>query len=185
MLMKSSNPYHPWHFVSPGDQCPEQVNGIVEIPRGSRAKYEIDKPSGLIKLDRVLYSAVYYPANYGFIPQSLGEDGDPLDILVLTQADVVPLCIVAARVIGVMRMIDQGLADDKIIAVAVGDPSVNYIQDVKELPAHFTAELKRFFEDYTKLENKKVVVEEFLDKKTATEIIEDCLKRYKNTFVNG
>jgi inorganic pyrophosphatase len=178
------NKFHPWHHVSPGNHLPDQVNGIIEIPKGTKGKYEIDKESGLIKLDRVLYSAVFYPTNYGFIPQSLGDDGDPLDILVLSQIEMVPLCLVAANVIGVMRMIDGGFEDDKIIAVAATDPSVNYIKDVADLPAHFTAELKKFFEDYTKLENKTVVVENFLDKQKAIEIMNDCFDRYQQKFGN-
>lgn len=135
---------NPWHDVSPGDHTPELVNGIIEIPKGTRAKYEIDKVSGLLKLDRVLYSSVYYPANYGFIPRTLCEDKDPLDILVLSQLEFVPLCLVSAKVIGVMRMVDQGDADDKIIAVCAGDPSVNHINDISELPKHFISELRNF-----------------------------------------
>lgn len=135
---------NPWHDVSPGDHTPELVNGIIEIPKGTRAKYEIDKVSGLLKLDRVLYSSVYYPANYGFIPATLCEDKDPLDILVLSQLEFVPLCLVSAKVIGVMRMVDQGDADDKIIAVCAGDPSVNHINDISELPKHFISELRNF-----------------------------------------
>src|SRR5689334_13245376 len=113
--------FNPWHSVSVGKKAPETVNGIIEIPKGSRAKYELDKESGLLKLDRVLYSSVFYPANYGFIPQTYCDDNDPLDILILSQVEIVPLCIVPARVVGVMRMIDGGEADDKIIAVAAGD----------------------------------------------------------------
>ena len=116
------NRFNPWHHVSAGNNLPDFVNGIIEIPKGTRAKYELDKDSGLLKLDRVLYSSVYYPANYGFIPQTYCEDHDPLDILILSQIDIVPLCIVPAKVIGVMRMLDNGEADDKIIAVAAGDP---------------------------------------------------------------
>jgi inorganic pyrophosphatase len=144
------NSFNPWHHVSPGNKLPEFVNGIIEIPKGTRAKYELDKESGLLKLDRVLYSSVYYPANYGFIPQSFCDDHDPLDILILSQIDVVPMCIVEAKVIGVMRMLDNGEADDKIIAVAAGDPSVSHIQDISELPAHFISEMRSFFEDYKK-----------------------------------
>ncbi len=114
------NKFNPWHHVSPGDDLPGIVNGIIEIPKGTRAKYELDKESGLLRLDRVLYSSVYYPANYGFIPQSYCDDKDPLDILILSQIDVVPMCIVPAKIIGVMRMLDNGEADDKIIAVAAG-----------------------------------------------------------------
>ncbi|MDX9812466.1 MAG: inorganic diphosphatase, partial [Bacteroidales bacterium] len=117
-----TNSFNPWHCVSPGDKLPNIVNGVIEIPKGSRAKYELDKESGLLRLDRVLYTSVYYPANYGFIPQTYCGDKDPLDILILSQIEVVPLTIVPAKVIGVMRMLDGGEADDKIIAVAAGDP---------------------------------------------------------------
>lgn len=173
---------HPWHQVSPGTNLPEYVNGLIEIPKGSRGKYEIDKESGLIKLDRVLYSSMYYPANYGFIPQTYGEDKDPLDILVLSQIEVVPLCIVAAKVIGVMRMTDGGLADDKIISVCVSDPSVNHINHIDELPPHTIIELRNFFEQYTKLENKTVVVQDFLGKEIAFNILQNSLKAYKEKF---
>ena len=174
--------FNPWHDISPGENTPEFVNGIIEIPKGSRAKYELDKKSGFLKLDRVLFSSVYYPANYGFIPQSYCEDRDPLDILILSQVDIVPLCIVNAKVIGVMRMLDSGEADDKIIAVAAGDPSVNHINDISELPLHFISELKNFFEDYKKLENKTSVVEDFLNKDVAMEILEASFIMYKERF---
>jgi inorganic pyrophosphatase len=178
------NSFNPWHHVSPGNKLPEFVNGIIEIPKGTRAKYELDKESGLLKLDRVLYSSVYYPANYGFIPQSFCDDHDPLDILILSQIDVVPMCIVEAKVIGVMRMLDNGEADDKIIAVAAGDPSVSHIQDISELPAHFISEMRSFFEDYKKLENKTVVVEDFLNRTTAMKILQDSFKLYQEHFGN-
>jgi len=177
-----ANQYHPWHHVSPGDQVPEIVNGIIEIPKGTRAKYELDKDSGLLRLDRVLYSSVYYPANYGFIPQSYCDDKDPLDILILSQIDVVPLCIVPAKVIGVMRMLDNGEADDKIIAVAAGDPSVSHIEDIYEMPLHFISEMKNFFEDYKKLEHKTIVVEEFLDKEIAMQILLESFRAYNYKF---
>lgn len=173
---------NPWHDVSPGDHTPELVNGIIEIPKGTRAKYEIDKVSGLLKLDRVLYSSVYYPANYGFIPRTLCEDKDPLDILVLSQLEFVPLCLVSAKVIGVMRMVDQGDADDKIIAVCAGDPSVNHIQDISELPKHFISELRNFFEDYKKLEHKTVLVEDFQNHELAKQIILDSFIMYQEKF---
>ena len=169
---------HPWHQVSPGPHAPEVVHGIIEIPRGSRTKFEMDKATGLIKLDRVLYSSVYYPAHYGFIPQTLGEDGDPLDVLVLSQADLVPMCLVTARVIGVMQMIDQGKADDKIIAVAIGDPSVSDVQDIQALPCHLASELRHFFEEYTKLEGKTVKIEAFFGKREAFEIILKGIQHY-------
>jgi inorganic pyrophosphatase len=173
--------FNPWHHVSP-DFNDDIVNGIIEIPKGNRAKYELDKDSGLLKLDRVLYSSVYYPANYGFIPQTLGEDKDPLDILILSQIEVVPLCIVSARIIGVMRMLDNGEADDKIIAVAAGDPSVQHYNDISELPPHLITETSSFFEDYTRLENKTVVVEEFFNKETAIEILNKSFNRYQKHY---
>lgn len=173
---------HPWHEVSIGDNPPYHVNAIIEIPRGSRAKYEIDKASGLIKLDRVIYASMYYPLNYGFIPQTLGEDHDPLDIVVLTQVTVVPRCLIPSKVIGVMRMIDRGEADDKIIAVAEQDPSVSNIEDVQDLPDHLRMELKHFFENYKTLENKKVIVDEFLDRKQAAAILEQSIRLYKDTY---
>jgi inorganic pyrophosphatase len=170
---------HPWHEVSPGINPPQYVNALIEIPRGSRAKYEIDKESGLIKLDRVIYASMYYPLNYGFIPQTMGEDHDPLDIVVLTQVSVVPLCLIPSKVIGVMQMIDRGEADDKIIAVAEQDPSVGHLNDVRDLPDYLRAELKHFFGNYKTLENKKVIVDEFLSKEEAFRIIETSMDYYK------
>jgi len=168
--------------VSYGEDAPNIVNGIIEIPKGSRAKYELDKDSGMIKLDRVLYSSVYYPANYGFIPRTYCDDHDPLDILVICQIDLIPMCLVEAKVIGVMRMIDGGEADDKIIAVAAGDPSVNHINDISELPQHFISEMRSFFEDYKKLENKTVIVEEFQDNVVAKEIVQKAIEDYNEKF---
>jgi inorganic pyrophosphatase len=173
---------HPWHETAIGKNPPEMVNAIIEIPRGSRAKYEVDKESGLIKLDRVIYASMYYPLNYGFIPQTMGEDHDPLDIVVLTQVSVVPLCLIPSKVIGVMQMVDRGEADDKVIAVAQEDPSVSHINDVKDLPDHLRAELKHFFENYKTLENKKVVVDEFLSKEKAFNIINESIRYYKAHF---
>lgn len=177
------NNFSPWHNVSPGNKLPEIVNGIIEIPKGTRAKYELDKESGLLRLDRVLYSSVYYPANYGFIPRTYCGDKDPLDILIISQIDFVPMCIVEAKVIGVMRMLDNDEADDKLIAVAAGDPGVNHIGDISELPNHFISELKNFFEDYKKLEKKSVLVEKFFDRKTAIQILSDSFIMYDEYFV--
>ena len=173
---------HPWHGVPSGDNVPRIVNAVTEIPQGSRAKYEIDKDSGLLKLDRVIYSSFYYPCNYGFIPQTYGDDKDPLDILVITTLSVQAMCLMQAKVIGVMQMVDSGDADDKIIAVAANDPGVNHYNNIEELPRHFFDELRHFFEEYKKLENKTVTVEEFGDKSTALKIIEDAVKFYKETF---
>ena len=173
---------NPWHDVSMGSNAPEMVNGIVEIPKGSRAKYELDKESGMLILDRVLYSSVYYPSNYGFIPQTYCDDNDPLDILIISQIEVVPMCIVPAKVIGVMRMLDNGEADDKIIAVAATDMSVNHINDISELPPHAIKETRSFFEDYKKLENKEVVIEDFLDRDAAYEIIKQSIVDYDKKF---
>lgn len=171
--------YNPWHSVNPGKELPKIVRSIIEISKGSKGKYELDKESGLLKLDRVLFSAVHYPANYGFIPQTYATDGDPLDILVICSIDVDPLSIIDSKVIGAMHMMDNEENDDKIIAVAKYDMSVNYINDIKELPPHTIVELKRFFEDYKKLEEKEVVVQEFVGKERAYQIINDSLESYK------
>jgi inorganic pyrophosphatase len=174
--------HHPWHGVTPGEQAPRIVNAVIEIPQGSRAKYEIDKESGLLKLDRVIYSSFYYPVNYGFIPQTYGGDKDPLDILVITSLAVQPLTLMKATVIGVMQMVDSGEADDKIIAVAANDPGVNHYNNIEQLPKHFFDELRHFFEEYKKLENKTVMVEDFGDKAKALQIVDDAIKFYKQTF---
>lgn len=173
---------HPWHEASAGSKPPEFVNGIIEISTGMRTKYEVDKETGLLKLDRVLYSSVFYPANYGFIPQSLGEDNDPLDIMILCREPIQPLCLVPARVVGVMRMVDQGLADDKILAVAENDANTKHLNDISELASHFKLELKEFFESYKKLENKVVSVPDFQDKKIAMDIVWKALSYYKTKF---
>jgi inorganic pyrophosphatase len=175
---------HPWHGVHYGEGAPGIVNALIEIPQGSRAKYEIDKPSGLLRLDRVIYSSFYYPTNYGFIPRTYGGDKDPLDILVLSSISIQPLCLVTAKVIGVMQMVDSGEADDKIIAVAANDPSINYLNNIEELPKHFFEELRQFFEEYKKLEKKTVVIDKFQDRATALNIIQDAIDFYKENFSN-
>jgi inorganic pyrophosphatase len=173
---------HPWHDVQLGNQVPEIFPAIIEVPMGSKNKYELDKDSGLIRVDRVLYSSVVYPANYGLVPQTLAEDHDPLDVLVLGQEPVVPLAIVTAKAIGVMKMTDQGEADDKIIAVNVFDPEYNHYDSIHALPPHRLKEMRRFFEDYKVLENKAVVVEDFLDKPFALQSISQAMLRYRDHY---
>ena len=173
---------HPWHGADYGEKAPQIVNALIEIPQGSRTKYEIDKKTGLLKLDRIIYSSFHYPINYGFIPQTLGQDSDPLDILVMCSEAIQPLCLVESTVIGNMQMIDNGVMDDKIIAVATNDPGVNYITDIKELPRHFIAVLRNYFEQYKALENKKVEIEDFQGRKEAYAVIEEAISFYTTNF---
>src|SRR6058998_1111628 len=151
---------HPWHDVTPGLNLPYEFMALIEIPRGSSIKYELDKATGLLRVDRMLYSAVHYPANYGFIPQTYAEDEDPLDVLVLCQEPVAPLTLVSARAIGLMTMIDSGKKDHKVLAVAVNDPEYAGFREATELPAHRLNMLRRFFQDYKQLEGKAVEVDE-------------------------
>jgi inorganic pyrophosphatase len=173
---------HPWHGVEYGANAPDIVNTIIEIPEGSRAKYEIDKQTGLLKLDRVIYSSFHYPVNYGFIPQTLGHDHDPLDILVICSQTIRSFCLVRAKVIGNMQMIDSGEYDDKIIAVAVDDPSVNHYENIDELPQHYLLEMRNFFEQYKVLESKKVEIDTFQDRETAHNIVLEAIDIYKEHF---
>lgn len=173
---------HPWHGIEPGKRSPEVVDCIIEVPRGSRNKYELDKKTGLLRLDRVLYSAVFYPANYGYIPQTYCDDRDPLDILVLGQEPVVPMCILTARPIGVMQMIDQDEEDDKIIAVHEHDPAFSHYRDINQLPQHTLFELQQFFEDYKKLEHKHVRIERFKGCEDAQEILRCSMELYRRSF---
>jgi inorganic pyrophosphatase len=174
--------FNPWHDVTFGEKTPELVQAIIEIPKGSKCKYELDKESGLLKLDRILFSSVHYPANYGFIPRTYCDDQDPLDILVICSEDVVPMCLIEAKVIGVMQMIDGNEKDDKIIAVAKNDMGVNYINELEELPPHTLIEIRRFFEDYKKAEHKEVIVEAFYGRKAAYEIIKESIRFYEEKF---
>jgi inorganic pyrophosphatase len=176
---------HPWHDVTPGSKLPQEFNSVIEIPFGSSVKYELDKASGLIKLDRILYSAVYYPANYGFVPQTLAEDDDPLDVLVLCQEPVVPLTIIHARAIGLMTMIDSGKKDHKIIAIATEDPEFNTYREAAEMPSHRLLMLRRFFQDYKQLEGKSVEVDEIEPAARAYPILEDALRRYSEQRRKG
>ena len=176
---------HPWHGFDPGKRAPEIVDCVIEVPRGSHNKYELDKATGLLRLDRVLHSAVFYPANYGFIPRTYCDDRDPLDILVLGQEPVVPMCILTARPIGVMQMVDQNEEDDKIIAIHEHDPAVTHYRDISMLPEHTLNELQRFFEDYKALEKKKVRIERFKGRIDALEIIATAMRLYDASYLDG
>lgn len=176
---------NPWHDVTPGIELPSEFVSVIEIPMGSSVKYEMDKETGLLKLDRILYSAVYYPANYGFIPQTLAEDDDPLDVLVLCQEPVAPRTLVSSRAIGVMTMIDQGKPDHKILAVAIDDPEYNSFTEAAQLPPHRLSMLQRFFKDYTTLENREVQVDDFEAAARAFPVIEDALQRYDRQRRSG
>jgi inorganic pyrophosphatase len=171
---------HPWHDLpNPLMSVDEGFNVVIEIPKGSKVKYELDKPSGLLRVDRVLYSAVHYPANYGFLPRSYCADGDPLDVLVLGNEPVVPLSMMFARAVGVVGMEDQGLRDDKIIAVHIHDPAFEEYNDVDQLPKHTMREIQRFFEDYKTLENKQVKVEEMGGAAEAVRVVRAALELYQ------
>ncbi|OAY72146.1 Soluble inorganic pyrophosphatase 4 [Ananas comosus] len=183
---------HPWHDLEIGPGAPTIFNCVVEIGKGSKVKYELDKKTGLIKVDRVLYSSVVYPHNYGFIPRTLCEDSDPMDVLIIMQEPVLPGCFLRAKAIGLMPMIDQGEKDDKIIAVCADDPEYRHYTDIKELPPHRLAEIRRFFEDCIlafslllncpshgnsdkKNENKEVAVNDFLPAAAAYDAIQHSM----------
>jgi inorganic pyrophosphatase len=173
---------HPWHDVPIGDKAPREFQAVVEIPKGSKVKYELDKGTGLVRVDRVLYSSVVYPANYGFIPQSLGDDNDPLDVLVLMQEPVDPLSIVRVRPIGMMTMIDQGQNDEKIICVHLDDPEYRSFVHIEQLPPHRLAELRRFFEDYKALEHKTVLVQDFFGPVEAVDAVRHAMELYGQQY---
>ena len=175
---------HAWHEVPIGPDAPESFQAVIEIPKGGKIKYELDKETGLIRVDRVLYSSVIYPANYGFIPQTLGDDNDPLDVLVIMQEPVAPLSILRARPIGLMEMFDEGQSDEKIICIHLDDPATNGFYHIWELPEHTLREVKRFFEDYKKLEEKIVEVDNFLGPDKARSVVAAAMKRYQEVFVD-
>lgn len=171
---------HPWHDLPSRPKADEAaINTVIEIPKGSKLKYELDKPSGMLRVDRVLHSSVIYPANYGFIPRTYAEDDDPLDVLVLCTESVAPLSILVARPLGSMCMLDQGKTDHKIIAVHAHDPAFDEYLDIEQLPRHVLREMTRFFLDYKILEHKEVAVEEPLGAKAALSVINTAVESYR------
>ena len=170
---------HPLHDIQVPEDVAAFVPAVIEIPKGSKMKYEIDKATGLLVLDRVLYSSVHYPANYGFIPRSHAGDGDPLDILVLMQEPVHPLTMVRARAIGGFSMRDDKGVDDKVVAVAIDDPAFSHYMEASELPPHVLREVRRFFEDYKALEDKLSEVDDLYDRRRALDVIRESLAAYR------
>ena len=171
-----------WHDIPPAYVKPDDFAAIIEIPKGSKCKYELDKSTGLLKLDRILYTSTHYPANYGFIPRTYADDGDPLDVLVLCSEAIYPMTMMRVYPIGVMRMLDGGKMDDKIIAVPVSDPTYAGIDSIDSLPAHIFDEMMHFFSVYKQLENKETAVKSLFGRKKAKEIIAEAIAFYKETF---
>ena len=172
-----------WHDIAPEEITPESFSAVIEIPKDSSCKYELDKSTGLLRLDRVLYTATHYPANYGFIPRTFADDGDPLDVLVLCSEQIFPMTLVQVYPIGVMRMIDGGKLDDKIIAVAVSDPNYNNIKSIDELPPHIFDEIMHFFTVYKQLENKQTAVRELFGPDEAKKIIAEAIEGYNKDIL--
>ncbi len=171
-----------WHDMDPKQITATDFSAVIEIPKGSRCKYELDKYTGLLRLDRVLYTSTHYPANYGFIPRTFADDGDPLDVLVLCNEPIQPLTLVRVYPIGVMRMLDDGRIDDKIIAIPFTDPTYNNIRSIDELPAHIFDEIMHFFKVYKQLENKQTDVKELYDRETAEQIVTEAINGYVDKF---
>ncbi len=174
---------HPWRDVPPGPNPPEEVTAIIEIPRGSRNKYELDKDSGFLKLDRVLYSAVHYPGDYGFIPRTLHEDGDPLDVLVRINEPTFPGCQIDVRPIGVLKMLDRGEPDDKILAVPCNDPFHHEYFDIADLPQHYLKEVEHFFHIYKDLEGKRMQMLGWQKSEEAMKVIMESIARYEEKYL--
>jgi inorganic pyrophosphatase len=172
-----------WHDLSPGPQAPEQVTAVIEIPMGSRNKYELDKETGLLRLDRVLYSAVHYPGDYGFIPRTLHEDGDPLDVLVHVNQATFPGCQIDVRPIGVLKMLDRGAPDDKILGVPRHDPYHDEYYDIADLPAHYLKEVEHFFHIYKDLEGKRMQTLGWEKSEVAMAVISDSVERYAGEYL--
>ena len=173
-----------WHDISESRITSKKFETLIEIPKGCKVKYELDKETGLLKLDRVLYTSTVYPANYGFIPKTLAEDGDPLDVLVLCGETIYPMTLVTCYPIGVIKMIDNGSLDEKIIAIPYGDPTYKNYYDVHELPSHVFEEMMHFFEVYKTLEHKRTTVQEICHRDEAVDIINKCVENYKREFAN-
>jgi inorganic pyrophosphatase len=174
-----------WHDIAPEAITPDRFTAVIEIPKGSSCKYELDKKTGLLRLDRVLYTATHYPANYGFIPRTYADDGDPLDVLVLCSEQIFPMTLVEVYPIGAMRMIDGGKLDDKIIAIPLSDPTYKDIRSIDELPRHIFDEIMHFFTVYKQLEHKQTAVKELFDYKEAVEIIREAIDAYSVLMKNG
>ena len=174
---------NPWHDLSPGMHPPDQVTAIIEIPAKSRNKYELCKDTGLLRLDRVLYSAVHYPGDYGFIPRTLHEDGDPLDVLVRIGEPTFPGCQIDVRPVGVLRMLDLGDPDDKILAVPINDPLHREYFDIADLPQHYLREIEHFFAIYKDLEGKRMEVLGWEKSEYAMQVIQESIKRYEDTYL--
>lgn len=172
-----------WHDVSPERIKPQDFLCVIEIPKGSRKKYELDKETGYIILDRVLYTSTHYPANYGFIPRTYGDDNDPLDVLLICAEDLEPLTLVRAYPIGVITMVDNGSRDEKIIAIPLNDPNYNMYKSIDELPRHIFDEMRHFFTVYKNLEEKETAVEEVANAEEAVKIIEEAITRYNEVFL--
>jgi len=171
-----------WHNIDPATISPDDFYALIEIPKGSQCKYELDKATGLIKLDRVLYTSTHYPQNYGFIPRTYADDRDPLDVLVITSAPVYPMTLIRAYPIGVMRMIDGGDMDDKIIAVPFFDPTYGNIKSLDDLPPHIFDEIVHFFSVYKQLEGKTTAVDALLGVEDAKRIIKEAINDYLKKF---
>lgn len=174
-----------WHDIEPDRIVKDNFYSVIEIPKGSKMKYELDKKTGMLKLDRVLYTSTHYPANYGFIPRTYAEDGDPLDVLVLCSESIFSMAIVRCYPIGVISMLDNGAIDDKIIAIPFNDPTYNSYRDISELPRHIFEEMSHFFKVYKQLEGKETAIDEIKDRDAAIKIVDHCIDRYIDYFCKG
>lgn len=171
-----------WHDINPSRIKPEEFTAVIEIPKGSKTKYELDKETGLLKLDRILYTSTHYPANYGLIPRTYAQDGDPLDVLVLCSQHIYPMTLVKCYPIGVISMVDSGSNDEKVIAIPTDDPTYNQYKDISDLPAHIFEEMKHFFSVYKELENKETVVNDVRGREDAIKIISETIEAYSEKF---